>query len=225
MSDLRGKGMPTAVKPLVPFLSLEPRMRHFYSAEPNEPMVCDIASWQERHCDIFIVESLSTGPLPQSINLEMMALRHEASSLIPTAISGKKRPWGDVKRVVMGINECDEIPMGTNYDSRLPVNTFVVLIYWTCPEAMLRFKDVHRESIRKYGWKVANDWWKTEVMERFARVEEKAARVKHGTFRLWDFEAEGPLIWPVAEAFANMERTDSVSRSPIAKSCKGCLIM
>ncbi|KAK7187143.1 hypothetical protein DPSP01_004034 [Paraphaeosphaeria sporulosa] len=196
--ELKAKGMPTAIKPLLPFLAAEPILRHLYSAERNEPMICDITLGQEHHCDVFIVENPSNGSHHQSINLEMMALKRESSSLLPV---GFNESWGDMNLVVMGVDGSDETSMMTNPDHDIQVHTFVFLFYWAHPKAMARFKDSYRESFMKHGWHVANDWWRTEVTERFARVENAGARVKHGTFKLLDFEAGSPLIWWIPESW------------------------
>jgi hypothetical protein len=222
MSDLKAKGMPITIRPLLPFLASDPIISHFHSPERNEPVVCDISSWQERHCDIFTVEAPLNGPLHESIRSEMMTLREDAYWLTPTVVRGQRRPWGDVKLAVLGFDECDEM---TEPIVEPCMCTFVFIVYWTHPEAMARFKNPERESIRKYGWKTADNWWKAEVVERFARLEHAGARVTRGTFKLWDFEVGSPLIWPEAEAFENAIIAGSIKRGSRGKRHKGCCIM
>ncbi|KAF1951650.1 hypothetical protein CC80DRAFT_190862 [Byssothecium circinans] len=210
--------MPDAINSLSPFLTSSPSIHHAQSPDRNEPFPGKHFPFNERHCDIFILEAPSSGPLYESINVEMMALRRDCKSLLPGVVCRRDRPFGDMNHVALGVDDCDEM-IGPNLGSGKC--TFMFLVYWTDPEAMARFKHPERESIQKYGSKVRGDWWTKEVVERFARLESAGAWVKQGTFKMMDFEAEFPLIWPGVEILVQ----DRTGRIEGGGGCRSCCTM
>lgn len=210
--------MPDAIDSLSPFLTSLPSIRHTQSPDRNEPFPSKLFPFNERHCDIFVLEAPSNGPLYESIHVEMMALRRDCNSLLPSILCRRDQPFGDMNHAALGFDDCDEM-IGSNLGSG--TCTFIFLVYWTDPEAMARFKHPEQESIQKYGWKVRGDWWMKEVVERFARLENEGAWVKKGTFQMRDFEAGLPLIWPDVEIVAK----DKAGRIEGEGGCRSCCTM
>lgn len=154
----------------------------------------------------------------------MIALRQDCRYLLPTVVCRQHRPWGDIKCVVLGVDERERL-VHTNSESR--ITTFAFLVYWKRPDTMTRFKDPDRESVSRYGTTVKPDWWNTEVQERFKRLGNAGAKVQHQVFHLWEFEARGPLIWQRPEAMTNMSRLAHSNRQKLGAKlgCKDCCIM
>ncbi|KAL1601498.1 hypothetical protein SLS60_006413 [Paraconiothyrium brasiliense] len=217
-SELKAKGVPRAIEPLIPFLTSSPSIRHVQSPDRNEPVFCGSYPWYERHCDFFTVDASSNGPLNESIKTEITMVRQNCISLLPDILCGKDHPYGDVKEVILGMNVYSE---KVNPGLGSHVNDFVLLVYWSNPEAMTRFKHPELESVAQYGRKVETHWWRQEVLEHFARLKSAGARVEHCTFALRDFEPNYPLIWPDAEIEAARRRTQKSKE----KGCKSCCTM
>lgn len=194
MLKLKAKDMPNAIDSLYPFLTSLPSIHHGPSFE------CIDDALAERYCDIFTLEAPSSGPLYESIDVEMMALRRECYSLLSGTLCLTTHPHKGIRHVALSVDNYEE-DVGPNLGSGRC--TFRFLVYWATPEAMACFKHPERESIQKHGkkygkkngMKIASDWWMEEVVGRFARLENAGAWLKQGTFNLRAHYSGDPVRW------------------------------
>ncbi|OAG10897.1 uncharacterized protein CC84DRAFT_497005 [Paraphaeosphaeria sporulosa] len=197
MSELQEKGMPRSLELLSPFLASEPKIRHVLSPDWNEPITCADFPCAEIHCDIFIVESPSTGAFYETINTEMLTLRCDSKQLLIGDIYGD-RPWRVFKQVVLGLDHSNKL---VHYNLGSGVCTFIFLFFWKSLESMNSFKQPSQESTGSRKQKLDSRCWTTGILERFAKLENVGAQVRQGTFRLRPFQGQYPLIWWVPDSW------------------------